>query len=255
MNKKKIRAFPIIVGILTICVAAALVWSFKISNGTHSNTVNISEKERYELIKRVKYCNDMFIFVTGQNAMYFCEDFPVSTVYGNELKYYPVRKQVALNTDEMFAEARSCFSSKVISDSKLRQKMFNLGGKSKLGLFRENIIDAVKSFCGSIQSLFSDEDNMDNDYDFELHYLFTMINDQLVYLKSTTPILDERFDYEEANVLSYNENKAVVQVKYYTFDSDANCYNYVMVRNDLGEWQIKSIKLIGSNIRPYYKIS
>lgn len=255
MEKKKIRAFPIIIGILSVCVVLAIIWSVKISdiNNNYDNFVEISNEERSELIGRVKYCNDMYFFATGRNAMYFCDDFSLSTIYPNELVYYPVKEHIASNTDEMYKEARSCFSGKVISNSKLRQKMFNRGGKSKLELLKKDVSSAINGLRRSIQGLFSDDVTENNEYEF--YPLFTMLSGKLAYLKETPPMMNIRFDYSAGKVVSYSQNKASVRIDSHSYiDYDTNTYIFNMVRNKSGEWKIDSIKLLGSGIRPYYEL-
>lgn len=255
MDKKKIRAFPIIIGILAVCVVLAIIWSIKVSdiNNNYDNVVEISNEERSELIGRIKYCNDMFIFSTGENAMYFCDDFSLYTIYPNELVYYPVKENIASNTDEMYKEARSCFSGKVISNSKLRQKMFNLGGKSKVELLRKDISSAVNSLRRSIQGLFTD--NVKENTEYVFYPLFTTIDGKLAYLKEAPPMMNIRFDYSAGKVVSYSQNKASVRIESHSgIDYDTNTYIFNMVRNKSGEWKIDSIKLLGGGIRPYYEL-
>ena len=261
MSSKKIKVFPIIIGILAVCVVLAILWSMRVSDKSslyenYDSDVEITSEEHSELINRLKYCNDMYIFATGGDSLYFCENYPILTIYDYELEYHPVNAGIASDTDEMYEEARSCFSQKFISNSKLHRKMFNPGGKTKVELLRKEISDSVKNIREMIKGLFSDDISSGNEYEITYYPLFTMIDGELAYLQEMPPMLNISFDYSEARVISYSNNKAsLIAESHSNIDYDTNSYRFDLTRNKSGEWQINDIKLLDSGIRPYYELT
>lgn len=261
MSAKKVRAFPIIVGILAVCVVLAIIWSLNVSNlkyiyGDYDSNVEITNEEHNELINRLKYCNDMFIFATGGDSLYFCENYPISTIYDYELEYHPVNADIASDTDEMYEEARSCFSKKIISNSELRSKMFTPGGKTKLEILRKKTSDCAKSIGKAIKGLFSDDISDENEDEYTYYPLFTMIDGKLAYLYEMPPMLNIKFNYRDAKVISYSNKKAslIVESHWGIEDNGADFYRFNLTRNKFGKWQINSIKLINGKTKPYYKL-
>lgn len=244
MSAKKVKNLPLIILIFAICT---LLVVYKVSGKSddelYQNNNSDVEINRDELIDRLKYCNDMYIFVTGGNSVNFCENYPISAIYDNELEYCPVRANVASDTDEIYKKARNCFSQNIISNSELRKKMFNPGGKTKVEILRKKISDCAKSIGKAIKGLFSDDTSNENEYEITYYPLFTMINGELAYLQETPPIFNSTFYYDDASMSSCSQNKVTLNVSCRSnIDSDSSVYSFNMIRVKTGEWKIDSVK-------------
>lgn len=180
-------------------------------NGTpdatvYASRVDITSSQYNELINDIKYCDDMYSFITCEyNTDFYYDSIVLDIIYENELEYCKVNKEIATNSEEMFLSARECFSKKFISDGKLNEIMFE-----------------------------------------SEHPSFVMIDGQLANLRVqprfTRSLL---LDYNNAGVVSYSATHATVWVAerdavdgYYL---DTNIFN--MVRNsETDMWKIDSIK-------------
>lgn len=254
MSAKKVKNLPLIILILAICTLLAVYKvSGKSNDELYQNNNSNVEINREELIDRLKYCNDMYIFVTGGNSVNFCENYPISAIYDNELEYCPVKANVASNTNEIYKKARNCFSQNIISNSELRKKMFNPGGKTKVEILRKEIFACEKNIGKAIKGLFSDDTSNENEYEITYYPLFTMINGELAYLQETPPVFNSTFYYDDASMSSCSQNKVTLNVSCSSNIDGGSCvYSFNMIRVKTGEWKIDSVK-VSDREKSYYE--
>ena len=137
---------------------------------------DISRAQYVELINDVKYCDEVYSFIS---CGYCSDDFyyyydKLLILYEGESEYCKVKKDVATNLDEIYSFARSCFSNNFISDDELYDMMFK------------------------------SDNNMPN---------FIMVDNQLaVYTWSPHWASRDYVDYGNAGVVSYTGTEATVWV-------------------------------------------
>ncbi|MBQ5319283.1 MAG: hypothetical protein J6K17_09330 [Oscillospiraceae bacterium] len=141
-----------------------------------ASLADISRAQYVELIEDVKYCDEMYSFVTGGycSDKFYYEYSVLETIYENESMYCEVNSELATNLDEMYLAARKCFTENYISDDALYEIMF------------------------------------ESEYGYPT---FKMINNYLgVYTWTTHWSRQDDLDFENAGVVSYSETNAEVWV-------------------------------------------
>lgn len=86
---------------------------------------DISQNDYKVLINDLKHCVDMFRLIDGDDESSFSNDIRLikkDTVYDDTIYYYDTYYN---NFDELFEDARNCFSENFISTNKLIDTMFN----------------------------------------------------------------------------------------------------------------------------------
>lgn len=170
--------------------------------------VDVPRAQYIELINDIKYCDDMYSFITCNYTTDFYYDYYIlETIYESEVEYYKVDECVATNFEEMFSCARKCFSDNFISDDELYELMFGSQSPS-----------------------------------------FKMIDGQLANLKvSPRWERSPHLDYDNAGVVAYSETRATVWVaEGNALEAgylDTNIFNMVRdSENDM--WKIDSFKYL-----------